>query len=192
MSSDPYAKLPNLTGQTAPGLDQTRGADPQRVYPPAAGGVIDPIVGRVLDVPRVALMRRATLTVPDSTAVDIPWDTVEYDTDGMFSFTNQVIITAKTPGLYMVCASIGYGASGAGVRELYFRRNGIGSYGPMLNGPNVYTSTCALIPLNAGDTVDVVTVQSSGLPLGTTAYVLPDHLTALQACLVSTFGSDNQ
>lgn len=143
---------------------------------------------RILDMPRVALICAAAFSTANATNLAVPWDTIEYDTDGMANLStaaSQRLFTCRTAGLYLVAASVGFDANGVGSRQIYLRKNGVGSYAPMLNGPNTYTATSASIRLNAGDVVDVIIQQTSGGVLATTAFALPDHLTAIQACLIS-------
>lgn len=152
----------------------------------ARNGTVDADTYRVLNVPRVALLRLAAFSCADSTFLSIPWDTTEYDTDKMWDPNVPRVITAKTSGVYNVTACVVFDPSATGIRQIFLRKNGVGSYNPSTNGPYSYTSTSANIMMNKGDVVDAVIVQTSGSPLSTTAFTLPDHLTALQAVLVST------
>lgn len=198
-SRDPYAHIPNLTGQSAVALDETHGADPSRFYPSARAGVVDAVTGRILDVPRCAAYRLTNHNVPTLTYTVIGMDTIDYDNDGMIDLGSTLLssrATCRTRGVYDFRGMILWPTPAA----VSFRNIGILLNGvlwknleqqPATAGPHSQTIE-GRIPLEPGDYVEMGAQQNTG---GTIALLGNGNAVrdiSFEMCMDSTFGSDEQ
>lgn len=105
-------------------------------------------------------------SIPNSSGTLINYGTKDYDTHGAVT-TGIGVWNFRCPisGKYQINAYLGFAANGVGVRQATIRRNGVNAVTNVAqpNGADVgstgvnYTLQC-----NAGDTIDVVGVQTSG------------------------------
>jgi hypothetical protein len=101
------------------------------------------------------------------------YDTEYWDTD---SYHENVIqptrLTVPAVGKYAFHASYGFAANATGARSIALRVNASTLVARSVSGGS-YGDTYAVIPLNAGDYVEVGLQQNSGAPLNVLA--VPDH-----------------
>lgn len=195
MPNNPYAELPNLTGDSGQIEDIRSQGDPSRFFPSARRGDVDAVTGRILDVPRCGLWSNSALNLTVSGAAWIMlWTDTDYDTDGMFDLATPTRITIHTRGLYSFTGAIAWGANAFGDRLMYFVKNSTwifgAQYAPTSSGAVAhYQSTAAFQQMNAGDYCEIWGVQNTAV--GVTMFA-GRQFNNFQACLISTFGSDNQ
>ena len=147
-------------------------------------------VGDILDVPRASVYRLANdPSIPNAASTPMVWDTLDYDTDGMWNSADPTKLTARTQGLYKITAWISFSGNVTGYRQLELWRNAAYSFGHMLVLPPTVSTQLNVtsdIVLNAGDYVTANATQTGGgalfLDVGTA--LLRYH--GLQACLIST------
>lgn len=207
--SDAWRDIPNLSGATAQDSERSRIGDPSRFFPSVGSGQVDPLTGRVLKVPRVSVFVNSGGVVANSTVQLVPWDSEEYDSEGMWYLTAPGRLTARTPGQYRVGAWWTWAVNPTGQRGMLIRRTRAGtgiqtSYpgaGVLGEGGDVtavgaglrtYQSMEFDIELEAGDYVECFVTQFSGAPLAWVAATVTDRPNGFQAVLTSTFGSDAQ
>lgn len=156
------------------------------------GNVLDADVYETLNQPRAFVYRAATHNVATGGAgVIIQWDTLVYDTDGMFDSTLNTQLTIRTAGLYEVKAWVLWPASAASYRQIFLGTSLSNFVVHRLNQPSAVTIVTSEVnsqlALNAGDFIQVYVAQNTGgvltLPVSGTSSVY-DH--GLQACLIST------
>lgn len=160
------------------------------------GGIMGGDEYRVLNVPRASVYASAVQSMADNVPATITlWDTVDYDTDGMWDSGNSGFFKVKTPGVYRVTFTGAIVSSGAvaGWRQAYFRKSSAGRWGFTQQIPpgsfDWAFSTSDDIPLNKDDTVDCVAGQFSGVgPLNFQAATSIDRLNGFKICLISTLG----
>jgi hypothetical protein len=130
--------------------------------------------------PTCVVVESNVQTIPNGTGwTAITWDAAGaiVDTEDpatpMFSGTLLTRVTCQTPGYYELTASmgVGTGVSTVVVLTAAFRVNGTSVYaGDTSQAPAsaaVYVSPCTLIPLNAGDYVELVVTHNYSAPIGT-------------------------
>lgn len=141
------------------------------------------------DVPRrvAALERSHRATVPACSAYRnaavshtstgnwqaVTWDAESFDTDGIFT-ASSTTFTIKTPGLYIVTASVAFAASATGVRSIRVTKGGaailIGQYEATATaGAAAGRQVAGMLSLAAADTLTVEAFQNSG---GNLAYTV--------------------
>lgn len=120
----------------------------------------------IQSVPAVRLRHSANVVIPASTVTVIPWDTEDYDTDGMHSTTvNNGRIYATQTGLHNISWNGDFvNPVASGNDSLTVRKNGIDdttrkfAYG---NGSYGITRTVQM-QLNAGDYIEIIAYLGSG------------------------------
>jgi hypothetical protein len=190
-SDDPYHALPNLAGSAA-GIEEVRSSgDPSRFFPSSRGGNVDAVTGRILNMPRCRVYGPGVAV--SGAAVVVPWNTVDYDTDNMTKRSIALaLIDIVTPGFYLLKT---HGESPGGTGTTGWLRI-------ILNGnPGVYiASTTGLIPPAYALHMDVVGiwplragdfVQAYWAPAGAAGLYGGQYASSLEACMISSFGSDN-
>ena len=113
--------------------------------------------------------RGATQTIANTTVVPILWDTKSHDTHNAYNTSNGRF-TAPISGLYAVSATILYDSgswSAATPIEIRLYKNISNHISGTVLYPSTYTGQAGFsfkddIQLNAGDTVEIATVQYSG------------------------------
>jgi len=154
---------------------------------------------RVMNVPRVSVFQSANQAVATGTISNIPWDTVEYDTDSMWTSTGGGFwLTANTPGLYLVhgCGVWAFNATSYREMIIYKWLAGVGTAGPICTHgvvePSAVTITApsvtAYVPLNKGDQVTLAVSHNIGGNLNFNGASATVRENGFQACLVSTLG----
>lgn len=157
----------------------------------------------VQNVPRVSVFQNTGGTLVTTVVTLVSWDSVDWDTDGMFSLAFPTRITARTAGLYAVGAWYSWDVNSAGQRGLLLRRtakSGVISVFPnvgVLNeggdvtavGSGLRTTSGPMwfdMVLQAGDYVEVFVSQFSGSTIAWIAATTTDKANGIQAKLVST------
>jgi hypothetical protein len=148
---------------------------------------------RIWNVPRVSVYSTAAQNVGTSgVAFMHVFDTVEYDTEGMWGRGGSTTrITCITTGIYLVTASITWAANATGYRICALLKNGTvqyaGSLIPVSSGTFGTWQTIAWpITMNAGDYVENLIQQASGGALLTDAGSANNRYSAFTATFLST------
>lgn len=200
MSSDPYQKIPNLTGYEATRLEDTRGADPSRFFASPGRGVVDAVTGRILNVPHAAAYRLATHNIPTGGAsTPVQMDTIDGDPDHMIDLSSATLasrFTCHTPGIYVFAASILWPAPAS----VTFRQMNILKNGAIWDNTIQYPNTAGAhsqhlegqIKLLTGDYVEIGAAQNTGGTIALLGNTFSPRDISMQLYLASTFGSDQQ
>ena len=120
-----------------------------------------------------AVLRRITTnqSVSNNTNTPIFWNGEDLDTDGGHSnVTNPSRYTVGTAGYYHLSTVVVWATNGSGYRHIFLAKNGDTSfrYGSNytfvlgISGAQICLSTCAVVPLQVGDYVEVWGFQNSG------------------------------
>lgn len=161
------------------------------------GGIMGADEYRVLNVPRVSVYQSVAQGITTATISNYPWDTVDYDTDSMWTSTGGGFwLTANTPGLYACNAWVVWASNATSYRQLFFYKWIAGvatyTYNNSIVEPSSVTSTgqniSAMIALNKGDQVTAAVSHNIGVNLNITAATATVRDNGLQACLISTLG----
>jgi hypothetical protein len=116
----------------------------------------------------------ATLvSVPDISLLAVPFTAEDWDTAALHDNTDPTKLVAPVAGRYLVTAAVGFLPNPTGIREVILHVNGIQprGYGQQIHDASTpataesMMATSAIIPLSAGDYVQVWVAQSSGGPL---------------------------
>lgn len=159
---------------------------------PMRGNMQGADVSRVLDVPRVRVYRNAGLSILTGTNTSVIWDSVDYDTDGMWSPTiNPTRLTCRTQGLYLVVADVNWAFNTNGVRQIQVQKNNttnylLGQILPNSGGFSDQQQVAQFVDLKAGDYIEVLVVQNSASSLVVAGATPTAHTNGFQACLIST------
>lgn len=206
MSSDPWSKIPNLSGTRAPELEDTRSGDPSRFFPSVRGGNVDAVTGRVLNVPRCYVRQGTIQNINNSAVTGITFDNPgsvldpPYDSDNMFSATLNTRVTIRTPGIYDVKWFVCWATNSAGLRQGWIAKNGGAGFRwaydlKVPTAAAITTQSCSQhMMLNIGDYLELIVFQDSAAGAGfiTTSLNTGVNWAAwMSVCLDSTFGSDN-
>lgn len=191
--SDAYKSLPNLSGETAASQEQTRGADPSRFYPSPGSGGIDPLVARVLNVPRCRVRDTGTGSVWNTGGfTNTIFDKADIDTDHMWNGVGQIHF--HTPGDYMVGATIycAFSAS-AVIWQMEIRKNSVTPVSAAACSPssNYEIMSCSTpYTFKAGDYVELAVFQNTGA--GVNATVIAEYAPSMWAVFCGSQGGDAQ
>lgn len=169
------------------------------------GNVVDPEQYEIHNLPCASVYRVAAQIVSTGVLFPVSMDTVEYDTDSMWSSAAPSVLTCRTAGLYRFTAWWTWDATGVGQRGLLLWRTlfnqpavqtlypggGILAEGNEINatGGGLYTAHGPLsydIVLNAGDFVTMRVSQFTGANLSIIPSTAPLRYNGFQACLIST------
>lgn len=192
-SHDAWAGIPNLSGQTAAQGEDTRTADPSRFYPPLRGGVIDPVTGRILDVPYCKVYNSVGLAGFGPGSSYIGYNVVVDDNDKMA--TGSPLLTCRTPGLYAIKGMIWWN-NPVFTQWLWLRVivNGNVVTAPInitTQGINAAFSTAqegsGFWKAKVGDTIGLYAYTNAACDILGGEYAL-----YMEACFVKSYGSDNQ
>lgn len=195
-SRSPYSEIPNLSGDAGRIEDIRSQGDPSRIFPAMRNGSVDAVTGRINDKPRCRIWRNAALSLPvgAATIVPVPFDQSEFDTDGMWSIDDPTRIYCRTPGVYAVHGEGQYNAqnfdwlwtriAADSLRILV----SITQFG-MSTGFGAHCSPAALWWANAGDYIELWLYDHT---TGSCAIFTGADSLYLEACHISSFGSDNQ
>lgn len=192
--SDPYAKIPNLSGITAASQEQSRGGDPSRFFAPVGGG--DSVTSRIWNVPRACVYRVAAGNIAASTTSAITWDTLAWDNVGMWDPNSPLVLRSKVTGLYECKARATWAGPSVGDRQVYFAKSDGTLWGDVLLPTSTIAGIMAMqtsceIPMNAGDTLEVLVVQNSPGPLAFVSSSTPMRDNGFSMRFVSTIESEN-
>ncbi|HEY8347331.1 MAG TPA: hypothetical protein VIL07_08665, partial [Symbiobacteriaceae bacterium] len=144
--------------------------DPEsNVWPIARA--LDSLAGYV--PPSIRITRTSNRSVPDSTPVAIPWQArfPGYNHSGMWdpgqAYTERIYIPES--GKYLVICTVRWAANGNGYRLLAIKVNGGNNIAkvqevPVAGNP-MYQQVSAMAHLNAGDYIEIVALQNSGVTL---------------------------
>jgi hypothetical protein len=133
------------------------------------------------DRPSVRVGSSVTVaTVTDEERV-LPFNIERWDTEELHA-AGSTRLTCVKPGLYEIYASVGFEASGVGVRRLVtIRLNGAtrlnrANAGPVDAGIRAWTSLSTRYQLARGDYVELIALQNSGgaLNIASEASVTPE------------------
>ncbi len=198
---NPYSGLPNITGaQTSGDIEDIRSSgDPSRFFPSLRRGQVDAVTGRILDVPRAFVYINGATVIGTNSGVQaaVPWDVLDYDTDGMFNSANNTRLTAHTPGVYQVDFLYSYQGNINGWRRSWIQRTNpttgaFAYFGAFLNtdalGISCWLQSHWAIPMEAGEYVEGIYFQNSG---GALNFNCGRDNCGFAATLISSFGSDN-
>lgn len=115
----------------------------------------------------------AATTIASNGAVGTPvnWQVEEYDTDGYHSTSSnisRITIPSGLGGYYRLDASLWFVLTAAGIRAIYWRKNGntnlVGYTQVLPSGSNnlCYVGPSIVVPLVAGDYVECMGLQNCG------------------------------
>lgn len=162
------------------GLSVAAGGTADVSWFPGLGGTA---TGGVQALIGARIIATSPQTIPNGTATDLVYQSVAFDTGGMANLgSNNRILTAQTPGLYLVQLEVGWpyesGSSGGRVAGIYLNSFGSGGgtqqsgdarmpvWAPIGGGgggtPHTTNYTATLIKANAGDFFSSAVQQSSG------------------------------
>jgi hypothetical protein len=127
----------------------------------------------VYATPICVLSNSAVQSIANATITAVTFDTEGIDTDNMHStVTNTSRMTAVTAGWYSVSGTLPYQANATGSRWMAFQVNGSASsrlgFSQILStggASDTALSSTALVFLNVGDYVEMVTNQNSTVAL---------------------------
>lgn len=133
---------------------------------------LQPRMGQ-LTVPRARAKRSTVQSIPTATWTAIGFDTEDRDTDSMHdTVTNNTRLTAKTPGLYLVRASVSFAPNAVGSRQIDITKTTVGgtvtteaiqeATSESTVGSYFDLTVTALVDLAAGDYVEAKAMQTSG------------------------------
>lgn len=148
--------------------------------------------GEALNVPRASVYRTTALGIPTGTPTLIPWDTVEYDTDGMWRPGTPSALICVTAGVYRYTCWGSYANAGdATFRQFYFTKNGLDQRSEIVltafNGFRTSLTNSVEFDMDAGDFVQPVFAHGSATtPLAFGVATAATRLNGFQCCLVST------
>lgn len=122
--------------------------------------------------------RSSAQSVNSGVQTPITFDTVRWDTDGMWNVANPTYLTVQTNGYYFVSGHLAYEYNTTGRRCVFLRVNGAGvaRYIGMVTvmpvtdlnaDTRIFAST--VWPFVAGDYIELVALQVSGGPLNVLA-----------------------
>lgn len=110
--------------------------------------------------------------IPDNTQTPLSFDTVNFDTDVMFSLSSPTRLTIQTAGKYLLTGNVLFAANATGQRQTNIARNGDQASGIFL-GRNVFpantvpglgtaVNVVAVWDFAAAEYVQLLALQSSG------------------------------
>jgi hypothetical protein len=103
----------------------------------------------------------------------LAFDAADTDRLGGWSAANPTRYTAMVPGSYEFTGAIGWATNATGIRQVYFTKNGATFNGSLnlvqavTGSPTFALVRATIIGLAAGDYVEMVGLQSSGVTLNT-------------------------
>lgn len=121
--------------------------------------------------PRCRLTNSANITIPTGgTGAALTFDTETHDTGGMHSTssnTSRITVPTGGSGMYLIGCGASFDANATGIRDLNIRLNGSTIIATSRATSTSGTSATRLMvntiyPLNAGDYVEAIAIQSSG------------------------------
>lgn len=92
-----------------------------------------------------------TLTIPDSTTVNIPWIQAEFDTHGYWAVANPTLINIHVGGVYQITLDVAWANNSNGIRQLWITT--------VAAGPTIVLARHVLMPQNATVSIRGTTQQ---------------------------------
>lgn len=137
-------------------------------------------------VPTLRLRKNGQTTITTNLNTNVSWDTIDVNTDNMFTLSAPTVITVQTAGSYAVMVEYGWVQNSTGGRVLWVNKNGsnpsangIGIDEQAASGPistsrgNTHHIANMLPNCVVGDTFVVTVFQSSGGGLANIPNTLP-------------------
>ena len=164
-----------LTG-TAP-IDITGNAATATLATSVTDGSIVP--SKVAVFPKASVTNDSAQSVATGAGTILTFDNEKFDTDAIHdTISNTSRLTCKTAGVYVVSGFGSFTSNSTGYRHIYIRRNGGGAITsdirPAFNTSD--TSVTTLFELNAGDFLELVVGQGSGVTLQCSALFMMARL----------------
>ncbi len=150
-------------------IDSTKILDGSVANADLAAGAVTP--AKVSGVPAVRAFNNANVPVPNGTFVPVPLNSERFDTATMHKTdVDTSRLTVSAPGIYMVTGNATWLNNTTGARELNIRKNGTVVLARVVQpgDPTINTtdqSVTTLVQLAAGDFVELVARQNSGVAL---------------------------
>lgn len=127
-------------------------------------------VKTLLGFPRVHVHRTTTQSIPNNTSTEIAFDAETYDPQGMHSTvsaTERLVVPTSEGGYYLVVGQAHFVlGSGAGVRSLVLRKNGVAVEAQVNRVPNASYGTVlrvvSFVLLVPTDYLTLAVLQDSG------------------------------
>lgn len=156
-----YRILPHLSGMTGTG-NLVRATSPTLVTPalgtPASGNSTN------LVVETAEAYKSAVQAVTTATVTTVTWDLENWDNSTLHdNVTNNSRMTAATTGLYFIAASLTWGGSNTGVRQIFIYKNG--SFISQQTIDSLISDDSAIykvISLTAGDYIEIKGYHAHG------------------------------
>lgn len=146
-------------------------------------------IERILNMPRASVERRANQTTVNAVPLGVAWDTLIYDTDGMWSATVlPQRFTVRTDGIYLVICTIAWDANNASYRQLLWFKSAVNFSQDVVNpvqGGTTNMTASRIMSMRDGDSVEWQVAQVTGGNLNITGPT-PPNVSAAQICMIST------
>lgn len=152
----------------------------------------------ISDMPRASVYRTTTQAIPTVATLAVSaivWDTAEFNEDALWSAGNPSLFFCRTAGLYACTGWVTWAPSAAGgYRQMYFQRTTQAGVVTQF-GDTIYLAgtvsaigeeTTKLIPMDAGDALQLYVGHNTGANLNIGASTALDRENGMQACLIST------
>lgn len=143
--------------------------------------VLDQVKVKEVPLPNIgaSVYRTANQSINSGTNTAIQFDNEEYDTAGFHdNATNNTRLGINYSGKYLFTACVQFAAGAGGLRYIFFQRNGLTTIGNQRGlflaqvssaaNPVALTSS-VILPLSAGDYIELLAFQDSGGALNVTA-----------------------
>jgi hypothetical protein len=127
-----------------------------------------------LTVPSARVRRTTAQSIVNGTMSVVGFDTVDHDTNTLWSSGASSRLTIKTPGLYLVSANVDWVNNAAGSRDCWVQRNGnsLDRVAETMGGPattgDSRQNLASVVRLAAGDYLELGVYQGSGGALNIT------------------------
>jgi len=104
----------------------------------------------------------------------LSFDTVRFDTDGIYDSANPKRLTCKTAGKYLITGNVQWAANTAGHRVMRIYLNGTTSIADVREPPNILDQAfgqliTTIYDLNVGDYIELQVNQNTGADLDVVA-----------------------
>lgn len=111
--------------------------------------------------------RSSDQVIANNASTQVIFDSVRFDTEGMWSASAPTRLTCRLAGVYLVCATLRWAVNPSGIRAVSLLLNGslviCGTTTHTTNSGNTFTMSAAtLYALDLGDFLEVQVYQSSG------------------------------
>lgn len=111
--------------------------------------------------------RSTAQSIANATETAISFDTVRWDTDGMWDAANATRLTCQTAGKYLIVGNVRFAGAAGGYRQAGIKINGTATYlaidkSSSLDSATVDLNPVAVYDLAAGDFIELYVFQNSG------------------------------